>query len=124
MQIILNEEGYVQAYALVGDFGTPSVTVSEPENIDDFENNYRSYYLSKNNVLVKSDTRQKDIDNNRELTRLRSMRDKVCYPVINRGALWYNKLTAVQKKELDAWYQAWLDVTSTLVVPEMPEWLV
>lgn len=123
MQVILNEQGYVRAYALIGGFGSPSVTVAEPADLDDFENNYRSYYLS-GDALVKSDDKQKEIENNRVLTNLRSQREKICYPVINRGALWYNRLTAEQKEELDIWYQAWLDVTETKVAPEMPEWLV
>ena len=124
MQVILNEQGYVMAYALIGGFGTPSVTVNEPENLDDFENNYRSYYLSNGNVLVKSEDKQKEIDNNRELTSLRSQREKACFPYVNRGEMWYSRLSAEQKEELGTWYQAWLDVTETKVAPEKPEWLV
>ena len=123
MQVILNEQGYVQAYALIGDFGTPSIAANEPENIDDFENNYRSYYLSKDNTLVKSDNKQKDIEEQREFANLRSQREKACFKYINRGDLWYNKLTNEQKIELESWYQAWLDVTETKVVPVAPEWL-
>ena len=124
MQVILNEQGYVKAYALIGSFGSDFVTVNEPENIKDFENNYRSYYLSEDNVLVKSDDKQNEIEEQRELTDLRNQREKACFPYINRGYLWYNKLTDEQKEELDAWYQAWLDVTETKVVPNTPKWLV
>ena len=124
MQVILNEQGYVKAYALVGEFGTPSVAVNEPVDINDFENNYRSYYISDDNVLIKSEDKQKEIDNNRELTSLRSQRDKVCFPYINRGYMWYSRLTDEQKEELGTWYQAWLDVTETKIVPNKPEWLV
>ena len=123
MQVILNEQGYVNAYALIGDFGTPSITVNEPENIGDFENNYRSYYLSKDNVLVKNEDKQNEIEEQRELSVLRSQREKVCFPYINRGYLWYSKLSDEQKDELDIWYQAWLDVTNTKIAPEIPEWL-
>ena len=123
MQVILNEQGYVKAYALIGSFGSDFATVNEPENIDDFENNYRSYYLSEDNILVKSDDKLKEIEVERELVDLRSQREKACFPYINRGYLWYSKLTDVQKETLDLWYQAWLDVTETKVVPEMPEWL-
>ena len=124
MKVILNEQGYVKAYALVGDFGSPSVTVAEPDNLDDFENNYRSYHLSDGNVLVKSENRQKEIEAERELVDLRSQRDKTCFPYINRGYAWYNKLTVEQREELETWYQAWLDVTDTKVIPSRPEWLV
>jgi hypothetical protein len=124
MQVILNEQGYVQAYALIGSFGSDFVTVNEPENIDDFENNYCSYYLSDGNVLVKSDDRLKEIEVERELVVLRSQREKGCFPYVNRGEMWYGRLSVEQKEELDTWYQAWLDVTDTKVVPEKPEWLV
>ena len=124
MQVILNEQGYVEAYALVGGFGTPSIEIDEPANIIDFEINYDSYYLSEDNILVKSDDKQKEIENQRELTNLRHQREKVCFPYINRGVMWYNRLSAEQKDELAVWYQAWLDVTNTKVVPQTPEWLI
>lgn len=54
---------------------------------------------------------------------LRKRREQVCFPIINRGQLWYNTLTAAQITELSAWYQAWLDVTETRVVPTAPSWL-
>lgn len=124
MQVIFDEQGYVYAYALIGSFGSDSVEVKEPENLYDFENNYSSYYLSDDNVLVKSDDKQKEIEDQRELAILRSQREKVCFSYINRGELWYSKLTAEQKDELDVWYQAWLDVTETKIVPDALEWLI
>lgn len=124
MQIILNEQGYVHNYALIGGFGSQSVTVSDPENLVDFEKNYGSYYLSENGMLVKSDNKQKEIENQKELTSFRSQREKACFPYINRGEMWYSRLSVEQKEELGAWYQAWLDVTETKVIPEKPEWLM
>ena len=53
----------------------------------------------------------------------RSIRSQVCFPIINRGQLWYDKLTDEQKEELSKWYNDWLNVTITLVMPEAPEWL-
>lgn len=123
MQVILNEQGYVRSYALVGKFGASAVTVNEPENLDDFEINYGSYYLS-DGVLIKSGDRQLELENERVLRDLRSQREKACFPYINRGSLWYNRLTEEQKDELGTWYQAWLDVTETKVIPETPTWLV
>ena len=54
---------------------------------------------------------------------LRVRREKECFPIINRGELWYNKLTDEQKQELSAWYEAWLDAPATGVAPQKPEWL-
>ena len=54
---------------------------------------------------------------------LRRLREIHCFSVINRGQLWYDTLTETQKQELKVWYQAWLDVTETKVIPEKPSWL-
>lgn len=57
------------------------------------------------------------------IKRLRRQRESECFPVINRGALWYELRTEEEKIELREWYQKWLDVTDTLVIPEKPTWL-
>ena len=54
---------------------------------------------------------------------LRRERERICFPVINRGAAWYARLTPEQNAELQAWYEAWLNVTETLVKPETPDWI-
>jgi len=123
MRVILNEQGYVDSYALIGSFGASSIEVAEPEDLVDFENNYGSYYLS-HDMLVKSADRQIELEDERRLHDLRLQREKACFPYINRGYLWYSKLTDEQKADLEAWYQAWLDVTETKVVPTAPEWLI
>lgn len=58
-----------------------------------------------------------------QLKSLRTKREKECFSIINRGQLWYSTLTAEQYRELQVWYQAWLDVTKTLVIPEKLGWL-
>lgn len=62
-------------------------------------------------------------DNSIALIELRNQREEECFSVINRGALWYDRLTEEQKQELSAWYQAWLDAPQTNVVPAKPAWL-
>ena len=54
---------------------------------------------------------------------LRSNRESKCFPIINRGQLWYETLTEEQKTELRFWYRAWLDVTVSMQEPSMPVWL-
>lgn len=54
---------------------------------------------------------------------LRQRRKNECFSVINRGKLWYDRLSYEQLAELKKWYQAWLDVTETLVTPSYPAWL-
>lgn len=74
-------------------------------------------------------TPQEIIEEPRELTEeekldlLREQREIECFPIVNRGKLWYDKLTERQINELDKWYQAWLDVTETKVIPIKPSWL-
>lgn len=55
--------------------------------------------------------------------KLREMRKNVCFAVVNRGRLWYNRLSTEQFAELSIWYDKWLDVTETLVIPETPAWI-
>lgn len=67
--------------------------------------------------------RRNAFDNSIALIELRHQREEECFSVINRGALWYDRLTEEQKQELSAWYQAWLDAPQTNVVPAKPAWL-
>lgn len=60
---------------------------------------------------------------NNRLFDLRLQRENECFPIINRGQLWYDTLTEKQQLELKKWYQLWLDVTQTEKVPEKPSWL-
>jgi len=56
-------------------------------------------------------------------TRLRFRREHECFAKINRGVLWYETLSVAQKAELQLWYEKWLNVTDTLIVPKNLEWL-
>lgn len=61
------------------------------------------------------------IDN--RIEKLRERRERECFSVVNRGVLWYDRLTKAQINELYEWYQNWLDVTITGVIPARPIWL-
>lgn len=54
---------------------------------------------------------------------IRSERESVCFPIVNRGKPWYDSLTAMQRIEIENWYKAWLDAPANLTVPDKPEWL-
>lgn len=54
---------------------------------------------------------------------LRRRRSLECFPVINRGKLWYDLLTMEQEAELKQWYEDWLNVTESRVIPVRPSWL-
>ena len=54
---------------------------------------------------------------------LRKQRESECFPIVNRGALWYDKLTEQQRSELSVWYEAWLDAPATGEAPVLPAWI-
>lgn len=55
--------------------------------------------------------------------RLRMEREEVCFPVINRGKLWYENLTQEQYEQLKVWYVQWLDAPQLKTRPKDLEWL-
>lgn len=57
------------------------------------------------------------------LSVFRKQRETECFPIVNRGKLWYDCLSFEQLAELRKWYEDWLNVTETLVIPIKPKWL-
>lgn len=121
MKVLLNEEGYVESYALEGNL-MASVECSEPEDMAAFENHFSAFRVRDGTLLLDSE-RLKELSNAETITAFRIQREAVCFPVINRGEPWYERLTDQQREELQDWYQAWLDVTQTLTVPVKPDWI-
>ena len=60
---------------------------------------------------------------NEIISSLRSLREVECFPIINRGKLWYDKLTLDQLYELKKWYDEWLNVTETKIIPKRLSWI-
>ena len=54
---------------------------------------------------------------------LRFERDEVCFPIINRGKLWYEGLDEAKYNELKNWYLQWLDAPQTKIRPKDLQWL-
>lgn len=73
-----------------------------------------------NNGIIARSPIETDIEINEKL---RLKRQQECFPIINRGQLWYNKLSLEQVEELDQWYNDWLNVTETKIEPTKPQWL-
>lgn len=123
MKLYIDDDNYVTGYTL---------SCLNYDNIDGIEytgdipsdfNSSCICYKFINGCLVLDENKLLKTNQIKLLANLRSQREKDCFPIINRGALWYGRLSVEQKAELDAWYQAWLNVTETKVVPETPEWL-
>lgn len=121
MKILLDENNYLTCVCIDAELEN-GIEVETPENIDAFIDKFRAYKY-ENGQLILDEVRLNESNNERLADELRFKREKKCFPIINRGTLWYNHLSEQQRVELDAWYQAWLNVTETKVVPDMPEWL-
>lgn len=122
MQIRSDENGYVKSYAEIGSL-VDGIEIETPSDLDHFEVNFEAYQV-KDGVLIFDEAKSKELTNNHQLDDLRLQRETECFPIINRGQLWYESLSEKQVAELQLWYQAWLDVTETLVIPERPVWLI
>lgn len=124
MQVVL-KDGYVYSYAIIGELNE-GITVSEEDmetiNLNFFQQHYGSYKLVDGS-LVYDEEKDKQLADENELERLRILREKECFSVINRGQAWYDSLTSEQSAELQEWYQAWLNVTETKEIPKKPDWI-
>lgn len=95
-------------------------TYSEEELVIDYQG--RIVPLSKTQTDDYHE-RRSEYEKEKQKEDLRYRRKSECFTIINRGQLWYERLTETQKHQLDEWYSAWLDVTETLTVPEKPSWI-
>lgn len=121
MQVYLDKDGYVTSYAIIGTL-VDGVEVSELKDLRHFQEHY-SAYKAIDGQLIFDDTKDSDLEKETIKQELRDRREKECFSIINRGQLWYETLDGQQRTELRDWYNAWLNVTETLVVPEKPTWL-
>lgn len=120
MKVTIDKDGYVIDWALVGDNG--GVDVPEPDDLEEFMICATGYKVV-DGMLQKDNTRDKEQRLEKQKEALRQQREAECFPVINRGWMWYSGLNLVQWLELKKWYLAWLNVTETLLIPERPTWL-
>ena len=120
------KNGYVENFAFVGDLVNGiEVDDSSIEDMEYFKENYSSYRIIDGTLALDVDAiaEIQDEADKLEDSILRSLRERECFPYINRGALWYAKLTIEEKKKLSEWYQDWLNVTETRMIPEKPSFL-
>ena len=79
----------------------------------------RKIDLSDFDPLVESST----IDPEEVEKALRELRETECFPIVNRGDVWYNRLSSSERSQLENWYQEWLDVTETFKKPNKPSFI-
>lgn len=117
-----DDEGYVKDYILIGGVDDGIRVDRLAESIETDAVKIRSHKLVDGKLIF--DTERFDyLMKQKHITRLRFIREEECFAVINRGEVWYRTLAEEQKNELQIWYEAWLDITETLVIPEKPTWI-
>ena len=121
MQVYLDEQGYVNSYAILGTL-INGIEVNDLKDMTHFQDHYQSYKVIEGN-LVFDETKESDAERESLKQELRNRRAVECFPIINRGQLWYESLDGQQRNELRDWYTAWLNVTESLKEPEKPHWL-
>ena len=121
MKITTDENGFVRCFAYIGTL-VDGIDVPEPEDIDLFLHQFYAFRLQDGQLVYDSDAYEAYVTEETK-EEYRRRREKECFSVINRGQLWYEGITIQQMVELRQWYNAWLKVTETMVIPEKPEWL-
>lgn len=121
MKILIDENKYLTCVCIDAELEN-GIEIDTPNDIDAFADIFGAYKY-ENGQLILDQGKLQMLNEERFNEELRLKRQKLCFTYINRGELWYNRLSDTQKNELDTWYQAWLDVTDTKVIPTAPEWL-
>ena len=125
--IVYDEDRIVGVYTSEHITDKPHITVEELPVIKP----YRERLAVRNGKLV---VEKSIVDLNTlkeiEFANIRQKRETMCFSIVNRGQLWYNKLSQDQIKELDSWYNDWLNITLTyneetgdFIIPETPSWI-
>lgn len=120
MQIQI-ENGYIIGYSEIGGF-LNGIEVEESFK-KQIEENKIGFYKYENGQAVFDEEKYNATQALINQNNIRRRREKECFSIINRGKLWYDTLTAEQTKELNIWYQEWLDAPQTGIIPDMPKWI-
>lgn len=121
MKALLDEQGFITSYALVGDL-VDGIELPDPEDIVHFEEHFAAYKV-RDGTATFDNEHNEALQTEAKKAEFRLRRETECFSVVNRGQLWYEGVSITQLLELRQWYKAWLNVTETMVVPEKPTWL-
>lgn len=124
MKVYLDNEGYVYLHA--EDYeDIPEGYKQVPDDSLDIEHFFahRNCYKWEKNTLVYHSEREAVVRNKILKDEIRMKREFECFPIINRGELWYKSLTESQLADLSKWYKSWLDAPETEMIPVKPNWI-
>ena len=120
MRLTTDEKGYVTGWSIAGD--EEGILCQAPADFDRFAVFYPAYQL-ENGKLTEDSEALAALQEQHRKEEIRRQREERCFPYINRGNLWYERLSREQLDGLKAWYQAWLDAPETLEIPSSLSWL-
>lgn len=124
MQILIDNNNYITQIVCDGAeiASDKRIELETPDNFEEIFDNFSCYKYENGQFILDED---KKIKYELELkkTNIRVDRNNICFPIINRGVLWYNMISEQQRNELNNWYQQWLDAPETLIIPETPNWI-
>lgn len=119
MKVKINKDGLLSSPEVSDAENEIEVDDSLREQLSSIPYFYDWQYKDGEWNLVSLDSYMKDDENY-----LRRRRQKACFKFLDgKSQMWYRMLSEDQTKELKQWYQAWLDVTKTKVIPETPSWI-
>ena len=121
MQVITDEQGFVLSFAFIGNM-VGATEIPEPEDLELFLHQFYAFQLADGKLIYNSAAYESHALEETK-AEYRRRRETECFSVINRGQLWYEGISLTQLLELRQWYNAWLNVTETMVIPEKPGWL-
>lgn len=120
MRVTIDELSYITGWNLVDD--DEGLPCEVPEDFDHFSYFYAAYKY-ENGIATLDSAKLPNLESNKRKNEIRFQRGFDCFPYINRGPLWYAKLTEEQTLELNQWYNDWLNAPETETIPERPVWL-
>ncbi len=123
MKVRTNNQGYISDFCFIGDI-SDSIEITDLAESEQqhFADIFQAYKLV-DGTLVFDEERLLEINAENQKATIRRQRETECFPIINRGQLWYANLSPEQLAELSNWYSNWLDAPETLTIPDAPEWL-
>ena len=120
MKYLIKADGYVLMYSIDGGFDDWQYSEKIPPG---FDPSTYTRFKQVNGELVFDPNREEELAKELVKSQLRELRSTTCFDVVNRGQVWYNTLTIEQNKDIEIWYEEWLRVTDTLIIPTKPSWL-
>lgn len=113
-KIRINEQGFVES-PYINDASI------EKEVDDELYEKIMTCTIRMNRRLINGDFVIVDIIEDKVI---RERRQIECFNFVdNRSQLWWDHLSNERKEELNKWYEAWLNVPETKVIPEKPSWI-